>query len=448
MCKTAKFTSHNDLFFERKIKELQVRCTFRSKGCSWSGDFRDLNSHVKTCSKRHWTCKCCNEEIPGDIEGDVHMEVCTNRKIYCPNRCGIEYILYLNKNNHLENECPLQLVPCMFEESGCKVKVRRKDLPRHLISNGQEHIMKTTLLNLRLTKELHVKLDAKDEEIQAKERMIAARDQRLEEMGRLLLEKDREIEHLKSQQSGTPPGGRGDGGDGASPGGRGSGGDGISPGGRGGGGDGISPGRRGGGGGDRAFESQLSSIKEELAERHKELISHLEAQKLSTREIQELTTAVLRYSYSSSYDLTLCAFSKCQQRESDGNWCSKPFYHPSQEGQGYNLELSIDTNGYERGTGTHLSAYINPNKGKYDNHLQWPVVCRVYLVLLNQMGDYGHHGDSAIFTWKKGTTEYRTISFTFFPLDDLKYDSVKKTQYLVDDSLHFRLFVELKPGIL
>ena len=61
--------------------------------------------------------------------------------------------------------CPLQLVECEFANTGCEVKVPRRDLTRHMTENAQHHLMSETLLNLRLTRELHQKLEEKDQQI-------------------------------------------------------------------------------------------------------------------------------------------------------------------------------------------------------------------------------------------------------------------------------------------
>lgn len=52
--------------------------------------------------------------------------------------------------------------------------------------------------------------------------------------------------------------------------------------------------------------------------------------------------------------------------------------------------ISMDCNGSDEGSGTHLSVYANLMKGEFDDDLQWPFCGVVVIQLLNQFGDKGH----------------------------------------------------------
>ena len=54
---------------------------------------------------------------------------------------------------------------CKFAGTGCNVKVPRRDMAGHMTENAQHHLMTATLLNLRLTRELHQKMEEKDQQI-------------------------------------------------------------------------------------------------------------------------------------------------------------------------------------------------------------------------------------------------------------------------------------------
>ena len=55
--KPCPFCSHKEIktlldkHFQREIRELQVFCRHRNRGCEWTGEVSSLESHTKSCSK-------------------------------------------------------------------------------------------------------------------------------------------------------------------------------------------------------------------------------------------------------------------------------------------------------------------------------------------------------------------------------------------------------------
>ncbi len=82
----------------------------------------------------------------------------------CPNGCETGVLTHAQLQDHLL-DCPLQLVECEFASAGCEVKVPRRDLAGHMTESIQHHLLTATLLNLRLTRELHQRMDQKDQQI-------------------------------------------------------------------------------------------------------------------------------------------------------------------------------------------------------------------------------------------------------------------------------------------
>ncbi len=82
----------------------------------------------------------------------------------CPNGCETGVLTHGQLKDHLL-DCPLQLVECEFSSAGCAVKVPRRDLAGHMTESAQHHLLTATLLNLRLTRELHQRMDQKDKQI-------------------------------------------------------------------------------------------------------------------------------------------------------------------------------------------------------------------------------------------------------------------------------------------
>ena len=164
MCKDDEFNTQSDKYFKRKIRQLKVRCPHKKSGCEWTGELGDLNHHTTACPKRPWKCKYCEFESIYEIGPTDHTPNCANYPLPCPNQCEIGTVPRCKADSHLL-ECPLQLVECEFAGNGCDMKVPRRDLVGHITENAQHHLMTATLLNLRLTRELHQKMEEKDQQI-------------------------------------------------------------------------------------------------------------------------------------------------------------------------------------------------------------------------------------------------------------------------------------------
>ena len=69
---------------------------------------------------------------------------------------------------------------------------------------------------------------------------------------------------------------------------------------------------------------------------------------------------------------------------------------------------------------------------------------KVTLTLLNQLEDRNHYSDSMVLDINDNAEVDDDWGFhSFIPHSALVYDSVKKTQYLKDDILYFRVTVEV-----
>ena len=67
ICKKAPLETTEDLFFKRKVMELNVRCSNRAIGCKWVGELGNLNDHLKL----------------GSVDG-----LCDFVAVDCPLKCG------------------------------------------------------------------------------------------------------------------------------------------------------------------------------------------------------------------------------------------------------------------------------------------------------------------------------------------------------------------------
>ena len=136
-------------------------------------------------------------------------------------------------------------------------------------------------------------------------------------------------------------------------------------------------------------------------------------------------------------------------KETNTTWYSPDFY--SHLG-GYKLYLEVDANGIEDGEGTHVSCFINLVPGEYDDTLEWPFQGEVTVELLNQLEDKNHYKDVTFFNHetpddcksRKEEEEEDTGGWgtdQFIPHTDLGLNSSTNTQYLMNDTLYFRVSV-------
>ena len=124
---------------------------------------------------------------------------------------------------------------------------------------------------------------------------------------------------------------------------------------------------------------------------------------------------------------------------------------------GYKMCLSVDANGSDDGKGTHVSVYLFLMKGENDDTLTWPIRYKCTITLLNQLKDDGHYVEitdcttdeadicnSRVLSGERGT-EGRGYP-KFISHDQLGLQEDKQCQYLKDDSLYFRVQVEVLPA--
>ena len=478
LCKDENFTTHQDKYFNRKVKQLKVCCPHKKSGCVWVGELGDLNQHSTSCPNRPWKCQHCNFETTYEVGTNDHTPNCTKYPEPCPNCCEIGTVPRCDVEKHLL-VCPLQFVECEFAHAGCDVKVPREDLAKHMTENAQHHLMSTTLLNLRLTRELHQKMEEKDQQIvhlqqQVKEtdsKIVAKLEKQTKDLDTKLQQQTKDLDtklqqqtkdlHTKLQQVTKDL--------------------------------------------DTKLQQQTKDIDTKLQQVTKELNTKLQQQtkdldtklqqvtkdldiklqqqtkdldtKVDTgfkqqaketsevnvkvqathqqtvnidakldQQLNKLQTDLTFLALSSGFtrhEFTLTEFKKHQAKGRPGDWYSDEFYnHPG----GYHFQLGIYTNGYSVPRGTHLTPYFFLQPGDNDDKLKWPIKCTVYLQMLNQRGDHRHHTGIHTVKFKAKGLEAVIIGPTpkFFQLAKLGYCADQNTEYLKNDCLKFQLYLKVE----
>ena len=135
-------------------------------------------------------------------------------------------------------------------------------------------------------------------------------------------------------------------------------------------------------------------------------------------------------------------------KSTSGRWFSPSFYSNQ---QGYRLCLDVYSKGYGSGKGTHVSIYTCIMRGQFDDSLQWPFTGAITIQLLNQAEDKNHvefinnYYNAVGFDCSKrviGSTSLLSGGWgspEFIHHSSLGYNAEKNTQYLRNDTLHFRI---------
>ena len=494
MCKEPNLATMPDKFYKRKVNELKVRCPNKGSGCEWVGDFRSMDQHSNSCPKRPCQCDFCGFKGTYEVVTNDHSPVCVKYPEPCPNQCEIGTVPRCDMEKHL-TQCPLQLVECEFAQAGCHERIPRQDLPRHMEEGAQRHLLSMSLFNLNLTRELHQKMDEKDRQIatlQEQNRGLQQQNRELQQQGKqtekqLSLVQDaiqqqgrtaaddlkqqvtmlqQKLEHQAENLSGkttvlldtldkkvvakvadlqTRVEQQGEQLDKKV----------------------VANGQKVAALQTRVehqgeqldkkvvangqkvaalqtrVEQQGKQLKEQLEQHRKEVregvlnqVPKLEQQavQLHNKTYQALSTFKEEVTTHLSETLPRCRQDMVITGYEAKINKSFPYYNEPFYCQGYNFKLNIDLLRVGR---TH--AYIHSLKGDNDDKLRWPIVCSGQLLLLNRLGDHNHHTVTfQVLMNKDRRGSYYPIALPFTNPGELGLNAQRHTQYLKDDSLHFK----------
>ena len=166
---------------------------------------------------------------------------------------------------------------------------------------------------------------------------------------------------------------------------------------------------------------------------------------VNTEKVLQLTqlTQVLRCAFT----FKLTNFQK--RKHAEDEFYGTPFYTSR---IGYKMCISVDANGYDDGKNTHVSVSAYLMKGDNDDSLTWPFTGEVIFEILNQLEDNNHHKGTAPFTADNVVSERVVDSERatdgwgrpqFISHADLNYKPDKNCQYLLNDTLIFRVSVRV-----
>ena len=374
----------------RRIKGLRVKCT--STGCPWINELGSLHDHLQTCG---YVLVLCSNGCKEYILRDKHLlhcvEQCPLRRHMCEH-CKAEGPYKEMIGGHLD-KCPDLMVPC--PNSGCEVSIKRKDMASHDLECPHETIScpykdaGCTYTSPRQAMEHHKATSCGHHldlaMVQLKDAMVQLKDVKVELKDAMVQLKDVKVE-LKDAMV------------------------------------------------------QLKDVKVELKDAMVQQKKH--GEKFTEMHCTPLVIKMSQFS---------------QLKVNNKRWYSPGFYTHT---CGYKMCFSVDANGYGAGKGTHVSEFLHLMKGENDDALTWPIKYKCTFTLLNQLKDEGHHtvtinspegkddialNLSRVLSGDKGTTGWGCPQFIAHTKLDLQEE--EQCQYLKDDSLYFRVKVELKPAV-
>ena len=131
-----------------------------------------------------------------------------------------------------------------------------------------------------------------------------------------------------------------------------------------------------------------------------------------------------------------------ETKKTANTYCnSYPF---STSPKGYMMEIKFYANGYGSSEGTHVSVYVTLLQGSCDTSLSWPFVGSVTLTLLNQLADNNHHSVTVEYELKNNVQVGKGLGRQqFISHSELSHNPIKKTQYLKNNTLYFRVAVKV-----
>ena len=368
---------------QRTLNDMSVYCPQKELGCEWIGKLIDLPGHLKIiddsqqlegcpfaflectfcgdgiqrknlkehkmhkCPLRPYSCEYCDdyESTYEDVTTN-HQPVCPSRPVPCPNQCGSSPKLNMLKE-HLEKECPLQMVTCMFQFAGCCEKLPRQDMSDHLTESLALH------MSLQAT--------SYQQEFEKLKCQISDLKIRLDNATELQKQSDAEIIKLKMENQ-------------------------------------LLQEKL-----EQDCKMRVASVKQELVKaQQQELRNHLDMLSGDIKRAQhetkldvaerlkqtEQVVSVIRESICNHVGLipyTVIVPDFKQKMDAKSVWYSPSFYtHP----RGYKMCLKVCANSWGKSENSHVGLALYMMKGEYDECLKWPFRGDITIQLFNQNNQY------------------------------------------------------------
>ena len=99
---------------------------------------KDMDEHEKVCPRRQYECPHCKHAGEYHERTTIHLEVCPQMEVPCPNQDCKEHVKRCNITLHRQ-ECSFEEVSCKYVKIGCECCLTRKQLKAHE-DNTEQHL--------------------------------------------------------------------------------------------------------------------------------------------------------------------------------------------------------------------------------------------------------------------------------------------------------------------
>ena len=415
-CGQTSFKIYRHGNYQRKILSLRVHCSVKERGCGWCGPLEHLDAHLdpdtggcqytdidcplkcqhkinkknlehhlaKECIKRDYVCPYCAFKAPYEIVTDIHWPKCSRYPLVCPNRCGVT-CERSTMEDHLK-VCQLQRMGSRSER-----KLSQDDANEYMTSQTR---LTTASASAKMQREFREKLQ--EQERRFEERRSAQK----EEFAKLQAQRE-EMQHEFQRELQEL---------------------------------------------EKKFEDKLLFQKQRIAENMK-----IQAKKLQKLEaFAESTEKELLWLQTwcgvVPVNFIVEDFSKAIH---DNDWSTHYMYTHR---RGCKFCIGMDGTGSAGAPPGSVAMYLCMVPGEYDDKIQWPTTAQFTLELINHFEDGGNKTSTITPTWDRPSGSCSChFSFLTVPGKDhhfishteLPCDPITRTHFLKNDTLHFRIYVDV-----
>ena len=330
-CNSGNFNLFYNLGLQQSLYDFQVYCTHKSKGCEWTGELRELDSHLNS-----------------DPPANNALEGCPFTLIKCPLNCsGCERgQIRKNYKRHVTDNID-KLLSLVVEQTSQinSVKLQNAQLRDRLADiEENDRYLEQRVLDLEPIigeRDERIRwLESKHEQIELKHKQLESKHEELEkEMKGQLSSIEGDKQYLEQQVTEMS-----------------------------------------------TALSELGNNFKALEAKSRESENGVKLQQpvvASNRQPSQPLVRNVTVTYKPSRAVfTMTGFE--EYKSDNDRWYSPHFYtHPN----GYKMCLRVDANGYGPGRGTHISVYVCLLQGEFDDQLKWPFRGCITIEILNQEED-------------------------------------------------------------
>ena len=197
--------------FQQRIRDLQVYCSMKRRGCGWCGTLEQLDTHLnpdldncqyvdtscpfnckqtipknkmeqhvaEECVQRDYGCQHCAFKATYEVVVDTHWPECVYLPLPCPNLCGVTCERGLMED-HMAT-CRLEEVACEFIGVGCDRKLKREEQEEHTRQNTHKHLTITAAAAVKMNQQLLQKIEEQERKSQQQVLKLDKQEKRIQQ---------------------------------------------------------------------------------------------------------------------------------------------------------------------------------------------------------------------------------------------------------------------------